>query len=136
MYKNERLGHSPPAIHVPALLVNNTNHNLCPVKNLQLWINKTQHYSGNSLYFDLKSLKSLNASRISFLLCKLINEADPNTFPKAHDIRKMAVSLAWTKGVPVADIIKNSFWKNSNVFVTKYLFKVDIPRSRCVTLLN
>ena len=46
-------------------------------------------------------------------------------FAKAHDIRKIAFSLAWAGGVPPHEIVKNMFWKNSSVFIKKYLVPLN-----------
>lgn len=135
LYKNERLSHSPPRISVPSLSQNNEAHKLCPVKTLNTWLNKTKDFSGNALFFDVKTAKSLNAGRISHVLCKIINEADPGCFPHGHDVRKVATSLAWTRGLSLTNIVQNAFWKSPSVFVKKYLFFVeDTPN--CISLLS
>jgi len=99
LYKNERMGRTPPDIIVKSLNEGNMNssHPLCPVNSLRTYLERTKNYHSESLFVDCKSKKALPAPRISFFLCKLINLADPGTFPKGHDVRKMSSSLAWTR---------------------------------------
>ena len=58
---------------------------------------------------------------IAKLLCELIDEADPGTLPKAHDVRKTTASLAGARGLQPSEIIQRTFWSSSNTFIDKYL---------------
>ena len=136
LYKNQRLDHTPPQITIPALFDNNNkSHPLCPVMTLKKWLDSTSNFNGTSLFFDPKSNKKLATPRISSILCNLISAADPGKFPRAHDIRKVASSLAWTRGIPLNKIVENAFWKNPSTFVNKYFFNVQCSKS-VVALLN
>ena len=135
LYKNERMGKSPPEIIIPSLKTeNNSIHSLCPVNTLKNFLERTKNFKQDCLFFDVKTKQKLSAPRISFCLCKLINIAQPGTFPRGHDVRKLSSSLAWTRGIPIDQIIKNAFWKTSSTFISSYLVKLG-PCRPCVSLL-
>ena len=122
LYKNQSLAHSPPNIIIRALLnKDGSHHRLCPVNALHCWLNHSQEWGSDAVFLDSKSHCPLNSGRISSCLVRTINLAIPRSFAKAHDVRKISASLAWARGVPPQDIIRNMFWKSSTVFVKKYL---------------
>lgn len=134
LYKNERINNIAPNITIPALTNNNKKpHHLCPVNTLRLWLDASKDYTGPQFFFNIRSGKPLKAPQLSQLLVSLINSSQPGTFPKAHDIRKIAASLAWTRGIKIEEIIKRAFWKSSNVFISRYLVNVSI-NTNCVAL--
>ena len=82
------------------------------------------------MFVNPKSKKSMNKGAISQYLVRTINAAIPKAFAKAHDVRKISASLAWTRGVPPQEIDLNMFWVSSHVFIKKYLVplrEVDDP---------
>ena len=125
LYKNHSLAHSPPNIIIRALLnkdgSHQSHHRLCPVNALHCWLNHSQEWGSDAVFLDSKSHRSLNSGRISSCLVCTLNLAIPRSFAKAHDVRKICASLAWARGVPPQDIIRNMFWKSFTVFVKKYL---------------
>ena len=122
LYKNQSLAHSPPNIIIRALLnKDGSHHRLCPVNALHFWLNHSQEWGSDAVFLDSKSHPPLDSVRISSCLVRTINLAIPRSFAKAHDVRKISASLAWARGVPPQDIIRNMFWKSSTVFVKKYL---------------
>ena len=118
LFKNQRLGRNPPNIVVASLT--DGNNQWCPVKTLETYLRRSGRSRG-PLFCNSKTNNPLKASTISHLLCSLINEADPGCFPKAHDVRKAATSLAWTRGLRMDEITKRAFWTSSNVFIDRYL---------------
>ena len=118
LYKNPSLAHSPPNIIIRALL--NKDGSLT-VNALHCWLNHSQEWGSDAVFLDSKSHSPLNSGRISSCLVCTINLAIPRSFAKAHDVRKISASLAWARGVPPQDIIRNMFWKSFTVFVKKYL---------------
>jgi hypothetical protein len=122
LYKNQREDNIPPPICIKAFKVDRVHHALCPVRSLRLYLNKTENKAkGTSVFVSAFSGSPLNRASISLKLCILIKEACPDAMPKAHDMRKQAVSLAWTRGIPPAEIIKAAFWKSANTFISRYL---------------
>ena len=118
IYKNQRHGRAPPNISFPSL---RKGSNLCPVQSLKNYLQHSDKTSG-ALFLNSKTGKPLHPSSLSRILIEVIEEADPGTLPKGHDVRRMASSLAWGRGIPPAEIIKNLFWSSSSSFIKCYLF--------------
>jgi hypothetical protein len=121
LYKNQRLGKSPPNICVGPLEDNST---LCPVTILKRYLQVTQLKTG-PLFLNSKTSRPLHPSTLSRLLGEVINEADPGKFPRGHDVRKVASSIAWTRGLPPAEIVDRMFWSSSSPFVKYYLCPIS-----------
>ena len=118
LFKNQRLGRSPPPITIAPFL--DGSPSICPVRNLISYLGLSTPKDG-ALFCNSRTDKALHKSSVSKLLCEIINEADPNHLPKAHDVRRMSVSIAWTRGLSPTEITKRAFWRSSNVFIDRYL---------------
>ena len=118
LYKNQRLGRVPPNIVIKPL--QNGPIELCPVQSLEVYIRRSNGSPG-ILFRNSKTNVPLQPQTISLILCKVIDEADPNCLPKAHDVRKAATSLAWTRGLSMQEITRRAFWASSNTFIERYL---------------
>ena len=105
LYKNQRAGRCPPDIEFASLP---DNPALCPVRWLRRYLDLYPGTEGR-LFVNSKSGSSLLPGTIAHLICKLIDQADPGKFPKAHDCRKLAASLAWTRGVSSEEICRRAF---------------------------
>ena len=118
LYKNQRLGRTPPNIIIMPL--KKGPKSICPVATLKAYIFRTKASRGH-IFRNSETNNPLRPQTVSSLLCSLIEEANPGSVPKGHDTRKQAASLAWTRGLSVKEIISRAFWKDSNVFVDCYL---------------
>ena len=118
LFKNQRLNRSPPNIEIVPLETGPIE--LCPVNNLATYLKGSPPTRGK-LFVNSRTNKPLHSSSISKLLCELINEADPGLIPQAHDVRRIATSIAWTRGLDPLEITKRTFWSSSNVFIERYL---------------
>ena len=118
LYKNQRLGRAPNNIVIVPL--DQGPPALCPVRSLASYLSLSSPKRG-ALFCNTKTEKPLTRASISKLLCSIIEEADPNKFPKSHDIRKVAASIAWTRGLNPEEITKRVFWRSSSVFIDRYL---------------
>lgn len=129
LFKNQTLTRSPPNIIFPTLP---EDPSLCPVQALKSYISLTscKDHKGR-VFLNPSSSSPLKPNNISFWLCKAIKALVPNALARAHDLRKFAHSLAWTRGVPMDEILRNAFWSSSNVFVSKYLSEVSVTTA-CV----
>ena len=125
LYKNQRSFSKPPDVVIQRLRRGQQEHPLCPVASVQRLLNRTPSTDG-ALFVHTTTGNRLKPSSLSHLLCKLISEVHPQVLPKAHDIRKVATSVAWTRGVPLDVITARTFWKSLHVFINRYL----IPRTR------
>lgn len=135
VYKNERVGKVAENISFSALMgTNNKPHSLCPIDALRSWLHLTRLSKERALFLHTTSKKPLRSSQLSHIICATINSADPGKFPKAHDVRKVGVSVAWTRGLKVSSIIQKAFWSSSNVFINRYLHSKRVDNLQCVAL--
>ena len=138
LFKNQRPNRAPPNITMKILLDSDgTPHPLCPVTSLKAWLAVRPASDSDKVFIDPKSKKPLNAARVSLWLCRIIKKADPKAIPKGHDIRKVATSLAWARGLNIQDLLDAAFWSKSNVFIEHYLHPPApdvVKRTTCVAL--
>ena len=133
LYKNQSLYRTPPNITIKALRTEDGNHHdLCPLHSLREWLERTASWNATTVFLNTISKKQLNRGSISHLIVRTINRAIPNAFAKGHDLRKVATSLAWARGTQPHEIITNTFWSSSNVFIKNYLSPVDNILSPCI----
>ena len=57
-------------------------------------------------------------------------------FPKSHDIRKYATSLAFFSGMSFQQIQANTGWKGYKVFLSHYKQDLCVLRQSCVAIGN
>jgi integrase len=131
LYKNQSVTRAPPNISFPALQEEGTGHVLCPVQALKAYLAKTAD-EPTAVFRNSRTRKPLSSATIASTLCTVIDLAHPGQLPKGHDVRKQAASLAWTRGMPPAEIICKAFWATSSVFVSRYLHPV--APTPCVAL--
>ena len=102
------------------LLLGNIN-TLCPWRNLQLYLASTSPPAWSNTIF-LHPTSNVPLQSGAYWLSKaIVLGAGKTRGAYGHDIRKIAFSLAFTRGVPVEDIIDSAFWHSPHVFVRKYL---------------
>ena len=125
LYKNQRSRRAPPNIEISALMdENGLTHALCPVRALRHIL---QRDSSSDAVFTNASVTRLGKAGIASRLCNIIREACPEAIPRANDLRKVGASIAWTRGIPSADIIRHGFWTSSSTFINCYLVPVPSP---------
>ena len=129
LYKNQRLGRNPPNIQIVPFLGGPPE--LCPVRALASYVSLSSNSRG-PLFLNSKTNLPLHKSTVSKILCDVIEEACPNCLPRAHEIRKFATSIAWSRGLPPEEITKRAFWRLSSIFIERYLCGKDV--SNCVAL--
>jgi len=134
LYKNQRPNRNPHPIKILALVQNNTRHALCPVAALERWLRRTRKVHPSFVWGNPRTGNRLNRGTIAKLICHLIKKADPGSIPHAHDVRKVAASLAWCRGVPLPTILERAFWGSSNVFANHYLGPTNPKPGACVAL--
>jgi integrase len=125
LFKNQTWDRLPPEISFSKLL---EDIPLCPVENLRSYLasTKDQAHRGH-LFLHPVSNKPLTAANISYWLAKAIKILAKNEDGRAHDMRKLAFSIAWVRGVPMSDIVAKAFWSSPNVFIKKYLTEIANP---------
>ena len=132
LFKNQSMNRSPPNIIISRFA--DCHPELCPILCLQEYLMRTSSLEGDLLFLHPKTGRNLQRPSLSLRITKFISEVCPDSFPRMHDLRKQATSLAWTRGVPPSDIVKSAFWSSSSVFVQHYLFPASDPNLRCVAL--
>ena len=133
LFKNQRMNKAPPNIVIKPLLNGDTN--LCPVKAIRAYIDRTSELAkGTALFVHPSTGNNLQRPSMSMFLSKLIQTACPGSLPRYHDVRKKAASLAWVRGVSPEEIVNAAFWVSSSTFITRYLNPESGNVSSCVAL--
>ena len=78
--------------------------------------------------------KPLSLSGTRCCLTSLVKRLNPESIQKAHDIHKMASSLAFFEGMAFPDISTMTGWSTPNVFIRHYLHKIKSVMRACVVL--
>ena len=109
-------------------------HILCPVRGLEIYLRETSASLAATIFVDPVSLRSLPISKIRLLVCTFIRWADPGSFPKAHDLRKVASSFAFLKSMSFVDICDLTGWASFRVFKRHYLQSISDPGTEFVAM--
>ena len=133
LYKNQRMGRSPPDIIIRSLL--EESNSLCPVQSIRTYLRRTSPEEGvSALFLHPSTSRPVQRPSLSFRIASLIQEAIPGALPKFHDIRKKAASLAWVRGVPPGEVVRAGFWSSANTFISRYLDTGAESLTPCVAL--
>jgi len=125
LYKNQSINRSPPVISFPIL---KNNDNLCPASYLRRYLTlRTPLCDSKHLFLNPRSNKPINAGTFCYWLSRAIRILT-NSRGFAHDVRKVAFSLAWTRRTTIQDITAQGFWSSSNVFISTYLHPQNCNR--------
>lgn len=130
LYKNQRLGRTPPPIEVHPLV--SGPRALCPVRTLKKYLSLTGEVTSGPLFLNSRTNSPVLSSTVSKWICEVIEQADPGKFPRGHDTRRTSTSLAFARGPDPADIAKRAFWRSSSVFIDRYMSAQS--GGRCVAL--
>ena len=103
---------------------------LCPVRTLQLYLNRTvdwrQNMEKTRLFLSLiRPHHPVTSVTIARWLKQVLKEAGVSDEVSAHSTRATAVSIAFDKGVSVSDIMKTADWSSESVF-KKYYYKPSL----------
>ena len=125
--KNE-LSHSrwPHSYIEPLFNSDGSRSKLCPVNNMQLYLNCSEPTSVGPL-FTSRSGTPLTVFKLSRLICRIVLKADPDAKVKVHDIRKFASSLSLMQCMDVKDLLNAMRWKSSSAFFRHYLSLTSRP---------
>lgn len=134
LFKNQRLKRAPPNLELTALVEEGFSHPLCPVRAVRHALAVAPDTESTAL-FTSEAGRPLSKASIAMRLTLLIERANPGAVPRAHDVRKMAASLAWVRGVNPQEIIRRGFWSSYNTFLERYLVPV-IPTQNQINALG
>ncbi|MPC38800.1 hypothetical protein E2C01_032316 [Portunus trituberculatus] len=86
-----------PFIRVPAFMEEGSVHPLCPVHALRDYMSCTTGVCEDNLFCSFVSCKPLTPRTVAWLLCRIIEDADPGKAPRTHGVRCVATSLAFLR---------------------------------------
>ena len=112
----------------------NGDDSLCPVKSLEIYINATCRASCNHLFVHPVHFGKWNRAGISLAIVRLIRNAQPEAFPRAHDLRKMETSLAFYRNMKVSKINVITGWRSAKVLKKHYLVNIQEAAHQCASL--
>ena len=120
LYKIQSSGHSPPPVVVPFF---GGNPALCPVLALRSYLAKTASLPHNDFVFlHPVSAASLVAGRLNYWVVQTISAANVRgSVVRAHDVRKFAFSVNWTRRADLQHILSYGFWASAHPFLSHYL---------------
>ena len=114
--------------------IHDRDKSLCPVKSLEDYLAATASSNSDSLFLSSHSGSALTLGNLRFTLARLIRKAQPGSFPKSHDLRKLASSLAFFGNMPLPEISAYTGWSSKSVFIRHYLGEIKELRNKCVAM--
>ena len=109
------------------------DRSLCPVKSIEDYLEATNSSSHGHLFRN-PSGGHLSKGNIRVTLARLIRRALPHAFPRSHDLRKMAASLAFFGDMSFSEMSQFTGWSSQRVFIKHYLGEMTELRHRCVAM--
>ena len=115
--KTSRPGKSK-ALFYPSL---ETDRDVCPVASLKNYLKRTDGVRSDKKLFlsHVKPYGSVKSCTIARWLKEILQSAGLGEF-RAHSIRGVSVSAAYTQGMSVADIMAVTDWSSDNMFKKFY----------------
>ena len=129
--KNESPSHRRRPIRIPAL--SDQYSSLCPVSNLKIYLHSTREVVTGSLFRTHSGGGPLTPAGMRRELVGIIKASNPDSFPKTHDIRKVASSLAFFEDMTFDDLAQYTGWSSPRVFFKRYLKRIGTVPWVCVS---
>ena len=101
---------------------------LCPVANLQHYLNLTRTYKEGQLFRGETTGSSLSIAQLRAKIIYFVNTADPDGKPDVHHLRKIATSLNFMEYLDFEDLKRYTGWKSTKVFFKHYLKNIEGAR--------
>ena len=111
---------------------------LCPVRALQIYLRRTSSLPPRPRSFFVSPRSPscpLSKNALSFFLRSVISlsfppsSAPPSSSSRAHSIRAVSASVAFSRNVPLASILAAATWSSSTVFTSFYLCDMQFSSS-------
>ena len=109
-------------------------HKLCPVMYIKKYLSLSRQSSSCKLFVKPSDFTDLSVSRFRWFLCKFIKLANPGSFPKVHDLRKVASSFAFFRHMDLEEICSLTGWSSFRVFKKHYLREIEAVKSSLVAM--
>jgi hypothetical protein len=134
--KNERSDFSTTPLFLPYITksTNRAKRLNCPVRALRWYMDKTVIARGDveQLFItNTKPYRPAAKATLSGWLVDIINKTNAvigTGKPKAHSVRSMSTSWAYSKGLSLREIINTVSWRSENTFINVYLKDV-VPKT-------
>ena len=107
------------------------NRKLCPIRAIKAYIDRTKSIRNGRtrLFIPTKGDHDLKKSTISSWIKYTISHAYKSLSKhqiqllkvKAHELRALSTSWAYTSSIPLEEVIKAAVWSNSSTFASFYL---------------
>lgn len=94
---------------------------LCLVTVLRRYVDAPSLAPLSSLWVWYKSLHPLTAPNTAVVLCCVIEAVDPEKMPRAHEVQRMASSLAFMRTHSLEKVQSLGQWRSANSFCSWYL---------------
>ncbi|XP_064108640.1 uncharacterized protein LOC135217003 [Macrobrachium nipponense] len=108
---------------------------LCPVSTLRAFLSRTSSSSSGPLFKREKG-GTLSIKGIRQQILYFIKQANPDSFPKAHDVRAVATSINYFQHMNFDDLKKYTGWKSPTVFKRHYLKSLEALKFSAVAAGN
>ena len=105
---------------------------LCPVLTLKSYLDRTSNVKTGGLFIDHKKQTALSITQIRKRMLSLIRAANPDSFPKVHDIRKYATTLAFLNDAQFHELSAFTGWSSIRVFINHYRRELEDIRHTVV----
>ena len=133
--KNQLPSKAPDSIRIPKLSnhcrSSDFNRKLCPIRAIKAYIDRTKSIRNGRtrLFIPTKGNHDLKKSTISSWIKYTISHAYKSLSKhqikllkvKAHELRALSTSWAYTSSIPLEEVIKAAVWSNSSTFASFYL---------------
>ena len=86
------------------------------------------------LFVKPNYLSDMSIFKLRWYLCKFVRMADPGSFPRVHDLRKVATSLAFLRHVNLEEICSLTGWSSIRVFRRHYFKEIESVKSSLVAM--
>ena len=144
--KNETSKFSASPISLASIPMGSPSHLSCPVRALKWYLKKTElvRSSQDQLFLCTKApyspaKKNTLAGWVVEAIQKSLAIKDPSAKPRAHSVRSVSSTIAFSRGVSLEDIMETVCWKSKSTFITKYMSSrvaVSAPRKFADTVLS
>ena len=102
----------------------NQDLSLCPVEALRSYLERTSSWRSGTLFKREKG-GTLTINGIRQQILYFIKEADPESVPKAHQVRAIATSINFFQFMDFQALTKYTGWKSTRVFMRHYFKNID-----------
>ena len=129
--KNENPLHRSQPIRIQGLPEGNL---LCPIFNVKRLICLTKTSKSTALFVNDTSLQPISKKKLAEALCLFIKLTNPSSFPKSHDVRKVASSLSFMACTSLEEVCDYTGWRSGRVFFNHYFKHIKDLISNVVVL--